>query len=158
MKTRQYCYFALKSDSLSAAEITRRLGMEADEVLVKASRSSEHVLPRCHSWKLVRRSDESVDEQIQHLIDRLKPVRSRLISLCSETGIAAVMQVVRYFHDPDGVQAAPGGTSWEQAQHWPRPLGWHLSMSVVEFLSATRAELDVDEYDLGDDEDHDSPA
>ncbi|WP_253784054.1 DUF4279 domain-containing protein [Nocardia amikacinitolerans] len=158
MKTRQYCYFALKSDTLSAAEITRQLGMEPDEVRVGGSRSSEHVLPRCHVWRIVRHSDESVDEQIQHLVDRLNPIRSKLISLRAESNVDSTMQVVRYFHDQDGAQAAPGGTPWEQAQQRPRPLGWHLSMPVVEFLSATRTELDVDEYDLSDDDVADSPA
>ncbi|WP_405165587.1 DUF4279 domain-containing protein [Nocardia sp. NBC_01499] len=153
VKTRQYCYFALKSVTLSAADMTVRLGMEPDEVLVMGSRSPECVVPRCHSWKIVRRSDESVDEQIQHLVDRLDPIRAGLVSLCADDEISPVMQVVRYFHDLEGVQAAPGGTTWEQARPWPRPLGWHLSISVIDFLSSTRTGLDVDEYDFSDEDD-----
>ncbi|GAA5103322.1 hypothetical protein GCM10023319_71050 [Nocardia iowensis] len=151
MKTRQYCYYALTSDTLSAAEITVRLGMEPDRVLVMGSRSPEHVIPRCHAWEIVRRSDESVDAQIHGLVERLDPIRSKLVSLCAQDVVSSVLRVVRYFHDPDGIEAAPGGTSWEQAQQWPRPLGWHLSMPVLEFLSSTRTELDVDEYDFSGD-------
>ncbi|MFI9503283.1 DUF4279 domain-containing protein [Nocardia sp. NPDC052566] len=139
VKTRQYSYFALKSDTVSAVDITARLLMEPDEVLVLGSRSPEHVIPRCHAWKVVRRSEESVDEQIQYLVDRLDPIRAELISLCATDDISAVMQVVRYFHDPEGA-----GT-----QHHSRPMGWHLPSSVLDFLVATRAGLDVDEYDLG---------
>ncbi|WP_319944100.1 DUF4279 domain-containing protein [Nocardia aurantia] len=156
VKVWQYCYFALKSDMWPAADIAVRLGMEPDEVLVRGSRSSEHVIPRCHAWKVVRRSDESVDQQIQQLVDRLDPIRSALVSVCADDKVTAVMQVVRYFHHRDGVQAAPEGTSWEQAQGWPRPLGWHLSAPVLEFLSSTRTELDVDEYDFSGDDVADS--
>ncbi len=107
---------------------------------------------------IVRRSDESVADQIQHVVDRLETIRSGLVSLCAEDEIGSMMHVVRYFHDPDGVREPPGGTSWEQARQWPRPLGWHLSMPVLEFLSATRTELDVDEYDCSDDVAADSRA
>lgn len=78
---------ALTSVTLSAADVTARLGTEPDEVVVMGSRSPERVVPRCHSWKIVRRSDESVDEQIQHLVDRLDPIRARLVSLCAEDEI-----------------------------------------------------------------------
>ncbi|WP_084510604.1 DUF4279 domain-containing protein [Nocardia lijiangensis] len=151
MKIRQYCYFSVKSVSLSAADVTTRLGMEPDKVLVMGSRSPERVLPRFHAWKILRRSDESVDDQIQHLVNRLEPVRGALVSLCADDNVSPVIQVVRHFGDPDGVQGAPGGTALDQAQHWPRPLGWHLSLSVLDFMVSTRTELDVDEYDSTDD-------
>ncbi|MFE3988999.1 hypothetical protein ACFXPR_31350 [Nocardia tengchongensis] len=60
------------------------------------------------------------------------------------------MQVVRYFGDTDGVEAASDDATWEQAHKRPRPLGWHLSQPVLQFLASTRTERDVDEYDLGD--------
>jgi hypothetical protein len=60
------------------------------------------------------------------------------------------MQVVRYFHHEDGVEA-PSDASVVGQQ--PRPLGWNLSLPVLEFLTSVRAMLDVDEYDLsGEDE------
>ncbi|MEV0027880.1 DUF4279 domain-containing protein [Nocardia sp. NPDC050793] len=115
---------------------------------VMGSRSPERVLPRFHAWKIVRRSNDSVGDQVQHLVDRLEPVRAELVALCSDDEVSPVMQVVRYFGDPDGVEASPDGIAWDQAKDWPRPLGWHLPLSVLEFLVATRTELDIDEYDF----------
>ncbi|MEV0294853.1 DUF4279 domain-containing protein [Nocardia sp. NPDC050710] len=156
VKISQYCYFSVRSTSLSAAEMTARLGMQPDEVLVMGSRSPERVLPRFHAWKIVCRSDESVDDQIRHLVDRLEPIRAELVSLSADD-VSSVMQVVRHFGDPNGVEAVPEGTAWDRAQDWPRPLGWHLSLPVLDFLLATRTELDVDEYDLVDDGDGREP-
>ncbi|WHT21448.1 DUF4279 domain-containing protein [Crossiella sp. CA-258035] len=134
MSTWQYSYFALKSTKLSAAQIADRLRMPPDEVMVMGSRDPERVRPRCHSWEIVRRSDESVDEQLEHIVDRLRPVREPLIALVAEGNVVPVMQVVRYFRD-------------DEDRH--TPLGWHLDLPVLEFLVATGAELDVDEYDYG---------
>lgn len=139
MRTLQYCYFALKSTTISAADITARLLMPPDEVMVVGSRNRERSLPRCHAWKIVRRGSESVDDQIQHIVDRLSPVRARLVALVSEPDVSSVMAVVRYFHHDRG-------TASDDSQ--ARPLCWNLSLPVIEFLTATRAMLDVDEYDL----------
>lgn len=152
MRTLQYCYFALKSELMSAEAITDRLRMRPDEVKVMGSRDPERRLPRCHAWKIVRRSTESVDDQIQHVVDRLSPVHSRLTELVAEGDVSPVMQVVRYFHHEQGVQA-PSDVSPFVAEREPRPLGWNLSLPVLEFLTSTRAMLDVDEYDLSDDGD-----
>ena len=138
MRTLQYTYFAIKSVALSAEDVAGRLRMAADEVMVLGSRDAERRLPRCHAWKIVRRSGESVDDQIQHLVDRLRPVRDRLVPLVTDFEVSPVMQVVRYFHHDDGIQGH-------------RPLGWHLPLPVLEFLTATRTTLDVDEYDFSDD-------
>lgn len=150
MKVKQYCYFAVKSEIVSAAEISMRLGMEADAVVVMGSKVPG-LVPRCHSWKLVERDAErdsdGIGDQIQRLVDRLSPIRSRLITLTANPDVSSVMQVVRYSDDPEGVRAAPGGTPADQMGQWSRPLGWHLSLPTIEFLSSTRTELDVDEYD-----------
>ncbi len=55
--------------------------------------SAAKVVPRCHGWRIVRRSNESIDEQIRQLVDLLNPVRLRLISLCAEDDVDSVMQV-----------------------------------------------------------------
>lgn len=60
---------------------------------------------------------------------------------------SAVLQVVRYFNDPD--QEAELPSSADRANHF----GWHLDRDVLEFLTATGAELDVDEYDMGTEDD-----
>ncbi|WP_194837781.1 DUF4279 domain-containing protein [Nocardia sp. XZ_19_369] len=159
MKVRQYCYFALKSEVMSAVEISAWLGMDADAVLVQGSKSVERRLPRCHSWKIVERDAEcnadGVADQIQRLVERLSPVRDRLIELAALDEVSSVLQVVRYFDDPDGVSGAPGGSSADQVRQWSRPFGWHVPLPILEFLSATRTELDVDEYDFSDGDDPD---
>ncbi|MGS2809819.1 hypothetical protein [Nocardia sp. MW-W600-9] len=60
--------------------------------------------------------------------------------------VGASMRVVRHYDDPDGVHGTPGDTMCADVHKWPRPLGWHLTTAVLEFLVATGAELDVDEY------------
>lgn len=135
MRVEQYSYFAIKSSTVPAAEMTRRLGVEPDEVLVRGSRDLERDVPRVHAWKIVRRSVETVDEQIQHLVDRLLPIRDELVRLAAGPEIDAVVQVVRYFnHD--------GAADSERA-----PIGWGLEPQTVSFLADVRARVDFDEYD-----------
>ncbi|MFJ8208901.1 hypothetical protein [Streptomyces sp. NPDC096033] len=62
-------------------------------------------------------------------------------------GGAAVLQVVRYFKEAD--QDEPNAADAHNT------FGWHLDRTVLDFLIATGAELDVDEYDVtGDDKDN----
>jgi hypothetical protein len=138
----------LKSTTLSAEDITKRLLMQPDEAMVIGSKYPEHRIPRCHAWKIVRRTTESVDDQIQHLVDRLTPIQPKLVTLVTDADISPVMQVVRYFHHEDGTQAPPDGSPPMPGQ--PRPLGWSLLPPVLDFLSSTRTMVDIDEYDLGD--------
>src|SRR5437870_9587592 len=58
----QFSFFALSSETLSAADISVRLGMESDETWV-------------HTRRIVRRGDEGAETQIQHVVDRLGPIR-----------------------------------------------------------------------------------
>lgn len=146
IKIRQYSYFALHSDTMTAVDMTAHLSMEPDEARVLGSTSAEHRIPRSHSWQIHRHSTESIDEQIEHLIDRLTPVLPRLLALIDRPDVGASMRVVRHYDDPDGVHGAPGDTMCADVHKWPRPLGWHLTTAVLEFLVATGAELDVDEY------------
>lgn len=57
----------------------------------------------------------------------------------------AILQVVRYLNRHD---EQPGGSPDDTNLY-----GWRLERAVVDFLAATGAELDVDEYDMtpGDD-------
>ncbi|MEV6909518.1 DUF4279 domain-containing protein [Amycolatopsis sp. NPDC051071] len=133
MKVHQYCSFALKSETVSAAEVTARLGMRPDEVMVLGSKFPEHRVPRIHTWKIVQRGTDSVDDQIERVIGRLAPVRPGIRALVDE-GVSAVLQVVRYFHHRDGGEK----------------FGWYLSPAVLAFLTEAAAALDVDEYDLSE--------
>lgn len=141
MRVEQYCYFALKSRTVSAAEMTRRLGMEPDEAVVRGSRSAERDVPAVHAWKIFRRGAERVDEQVEHVVDRLLPVRDELVRLTADPEIAAVVQLVRYFNDDND-------TDSEDAD-----VGWCLSARTLTFLADVRAFLDADEYDYTEPDD-----
>lgn len=132
MRVEQYTCFVLVSETVSAADISVRLGMEPDEVLVRGGKWPVHDVPRAHAWKIVRRGEERVDEQVEHVVERLKPIRDELVALTADPEITARLTVVRYFRE-----SVDGGD-----------VGWWVSAESVEFLAAVRASLDVDEYDL----------
>ncbi|MEV4412321.1 DUF4279 domain-containing protein [Catellatospora sp. NPDC049609] len=147
MHPRQYVYFALRSYRMAAAEMAARLGIEPDETSVRGSRHSDPPVPVCHVWRIVcRQPDLTVDEQLDHVVDRLFAEADRIGVLAAEldrtepaTG-SAVLQVVRYFEGCGDDEAA------ETAAPQRNLLGWHVSARILDFLRRTRAELDVDEY------------
>ncbi|MFF4424667.1 DUF4279 domain-containing protein [Streptomyces sp. NPDC001549] len=147
----QYVYFALSSERTSAQEMTARLGMEPDETTVRASRIIRPAIPVCHSWKIVcREPGLRVDEQVAHVLDRLRPHTDRIAELARqlsqepEPGHAAVLEIVRYFRDAD----EPGKAGQADPTGKPGLFGWHLDRDALDFLAATGAVLDVDEYDM----------
>ncbi|GAA3100127.1 DUF4279 domain-containing protein [Streptosporangium carneum] len=148
MEVDQYVYFALKSERMSAEEMATRLGLEADEVTIRASKRLEPPRPAVHIWRInVPRSSLPVDDMITVLVDRLEPYASAIGALADELdrhepGHTAVLQVVRFFGDDD----EEGSEEERTTEAPPRPLGWHLDRRVLDFLQTTRAELDVDEY------------
>ncbi|MGK5642964.1 DUF4279 domain-containing protein [Streptomyces sp. URMC 126] len=149
MPLTQYAYFALHSRHTSADAMTDRLGMAPDEVTVRGSRFTEPaVVPVDHSWKVVCRDPGlRVDEQITRVLDRLRSHTDHISTLAGEltgTGGGAVLQVVRYFADTGPAQPVAADT--------PNLFGWHLNRGVLDFLTATGAELGVDEYHLTGDE------
>ncbi|MBQ0892879.1 DUF4279 domain-containing protein [Micromonospora sp. U56] len=155
MRVHQYVYFSLRSDYIPADEIAARLGTEADEIRVKASRRENPPAPRCHAWNVVCRDGGlTVDEQIDRVIDRLQPLTDQIAALAREIDAsegecrAATLQVVRYFNDDDGEEEnpQPDGTDLVRLPGQHQLLGWHLDRRVLEFLHHTGAELDVDEY------------
>ncbi|GAA2646615.1 hypothetical protein GCM10010425_65350 [Streptomyces spororaveus] len=144
----QYVYFALSSELTSAQEMTARLGVEPDETTVRGSRSIQPAIPVCHRWKTVCREPSlRVDEQMACVLNRLRPHTDRIVELVGQlgqepdTGNVAVLEIVRYFRDAgEPGQADPAGK--------PNLFGWGLDRGALEFLAATGAVLDVDEYDM----------
>lgn len=151
MHTSQYAYFALFSRSTSATEMAAILGLEPDETTVRGSRRTEpKSIPVQHRWKIVcREPGLRVDEQVARIIERLTPHTAAIAALASrlhtedeESG--AVLEVVRYFNDQEAEQHDRSATIGEA----PNLFGWHLDREVLNFLQATGAVLDVDEYDM----------
>ncbi|MEV7781823.1 DUF4279 domain-containing protein [Kitasatospora sp. NPDC088351] len=154
MPLRQYAYFALFSQHVSADEMTSQLGITPDEVSVRGSRSTEpRTIPVSHRWKVVcREPDLRVDEQIARILDRLQPHAAciaELVGQLAADGGGAVLQVVRHFNDTDHDESP----SRPDAPDSPNLFGWHLERDVLDFLTAVDAELDVDEYDMTPGED-----
>jgi hypothetical protein len=155
MLVNQYAYFALTSSQVPAAEITARLRIEPDEVVIRGSRQADPLVPVAHRWRIVCREPRmTVDEQITNIADRLFDHAHRIGELAAEldridgTQGSSVMQVVRFFEGPDGeaeeLASAVEGMVKLSGQH--QLLGWHLNTRTLEFLRLTLAELDVDEY------------
>jgi hypothetical protein len=147
----QYAYFALSSRSTSATEMAAILGLEPDETTIRGSRRTEpKAVPVNHCWRIVcREPGLRVDEQVARIIERLAPYTAAIAALASrldteEEGSSAVLEVVRGFND----QEAERHDRHDAAVETPNLFGWHLSREVLDFLQATRAVLDVDEYDM----------
>ncbi|WP_326642291.1 DUF4279 domain-containing protein [Streptosporangium sp. NBC_01755] len=160
MRIRQYVYFALFSQRISAEEIATWLGIAPDEITIRGSRRTAPAIPVSHSWKIVcREPGLSVDEQISRVLDRLRPHTDRIAELAerlraeNEEHAGAVLEVVRYLNDDEeDPQLNPSDTRPPAPPDEPNLLGWHLDRDVLDFLTATGAALDIDEYDLTPDE------
>ncbi|WP_433566846.1 DUF4279 domain-containing protein [Nocardia sp. CA-151230] len=152
MKVRQYCYFAVDSAMTPTSTMTALLGIEPDVAHTKGDLTASGRVRGLNEWRIVEETNDAIDDQIQRLIDRLAPCRPQLVKWAEDQDISSRLQIVRYYHDPDGSHGAPGGTQIGEARKWPRPLGWHLSVEVLQFLSSTSTDLDVDEYDFSPDE------
>lgn len=153
MRLHQYVYFALQSNHVSAAEMTTRLGIEPDEVVVRGSRQTDPAVPVSHAWKVVcRKPHMTVDEQIDHVLDRLVVEADRIGELAAELDRidqspgSSVLQVVRVFeHSDDQDEDPPTPIDFERPDQ-RKLLGWHIDARMLDFLQRTHAELDIDEY------------
>lgn len=127
------------------------LGLEPDETTVRGSRiAGPNAIPVLHRWKIVCREPAlRVDEQITRVLERLAPHTATIAALASrldhvEPGPTAVLEVVRCFNDQETEQHRRSDAAAEA----PNLFGWHLGREVLDFLQATGAVLDVDEYDM----------
>ena len=154
MPVRQYTCFALSSHSASATEMTAVLGIEPDRTAFRSSRRGEPLpVPVAHRW-IVECRDRglSLDEQIAYILERLAPQTDAIAALARrldaepEAGPSAVLEVVRYFNEAG---QHPGHQVEPSKEEPTRKLGWHLGRDVLDFLQATGAAVDIDEYEEG---------
>lgn len=154
MKIRQYCCFAITSTEVTAADVTARLLVEPDRVLVRGSRRTvPKPVPVCHSWAIECDSPGlRVDEQLDVILDRLAPHLAAIAGYLDElreagSDVVARLQVARMFDDEDGEEEelteTGDGAVKLGGQH--QLLGWRIERPVLDFLQLMRAELDVDE-------------
>jgi len=152
MRNSQYACFSLSSETVTAATITARLGVEPDKILVRGARDAARVIPRVHEWSVMARlNNRPVNDMLTELLRRLEPVIATIATVVREMPVQARLQLVRTFDDPEGVddegatpEMAVRGLEKLGGQH--HLLGWHLDRQVLDFLEKTNAELDVDEY------------
>lgn len=148
----QYAFFSLRSDVRPPDEINRLLAFDADVSQLKGSKRTDPPLPRCHHWEVMAtRQSAVVDDQLREIIDRLRPVTVRIRGLVEDGSCSATLQVVRRFNDPEGEEEnlEPLDTEIGVLEHIPgqhQLLGWHIDPEIVDFLIATGAEIDIDEY------------
>jgi hypothetical protein len=161
VRLRQYAYFGIYSDTVTASDITARLGVEPDAVRVLGSRSADPALPRHHSWRVVsERPDLTVADHLDNIVNRLSPYAGAIGDLVEEIvlaspgtiGVGSVLEVVRHFDDDEGeeeqvlVVDQPDGGQLERLPGQHHLLGWRLTPRVIDFLRITHAVLDIDEY------------
>jgi hypothetical protein len=153
VRIRQYVYFRLRSEVVTADAITDALGVDPDRTSVRGSKRIDPPIPATHSWQL--RCDQSgltVDEQIDRVVHRLLPVEARIRELVATADVDAVLQIVRDFDAEDGeheildTTVAPTGAMLTKLAGQHQLLGWHLDARTLTFLSSIGADIDCDEY------------
>lgn len=147
MKIKQYVLFGIYSDTLEPDEISARVGLAADEGLLRASLARKR--PVTNVWRL--RSDAgglTVDEHLRLLIARLEPVSSGVQALLDDyNDVTTRFEVIREFGAEDGedeVVEVAGGLEKLAGQH--QPLGWQLTREMLDFIRDVSANLWVDKY------------
>ncbi len=129
-------YFAVFSESVSAADMTRRIGMEPDRSTVRGSRfASPTVVPRTHAWDLLPRADpqSTIQGQLRDVLDRVRSYEAPIAELCAEGECGSVLRIVREFR----LTAEDTDT-----------LGLALDAEDVALLARVGAFIDISEYDM----------
>ncbi|MCU1492549.1 MAG: hypothetical protein JWO62_313 [Acidimicrobiaceae bacterium] len=140
--------------------MTGRLGIEPDEIMVRGSRGEPPAVPKGHAWRVVSKAPGlRVDEHLFRIVDRLNDHAAAIGNLATELRVAAPDQsragsalgIVRHFDDDDGdeeelwTMELPDGGELEKLPGQHQLLGWVLDDTILQFLVATHAHLDVDE-------------
>lgn len=153
MRIRQYVYFRLASDVVSAAEITEAVGADPDEFSVRGSKRTDPPRPASHSWELhCDQPGLTIDDQIQDVVQRVRPLADKIRELTARTDVVAVIQVVRDFDAEDGEEEShddlvlPTGERFTTLLGQHQLLGWHLDADTLAFLARVGADIDCDEY------------
>jgi Domain of unknown function (DUF4279) len=149
----QRVYFSIWSETLPAAEMTGYLGIEPDELGVRASRRSEPPIPVGHSWSLhCRERGLKLDEQIGKVLQRVEPIKQRLLDLAAGQDVDYRLIIVRYLDDDDGEEEeflaaiTKDGKLLEGVPGQHQLLGWVLTPDQMTLLASIRCPIVADEY------------
>ena len=131
-RVKQYCYFWIASQTMTADQVTEMVGIEPDRVTVCGSKSTApRVVPVEHSWALVCDRQGPIDEQVTDVLNRIEPAATIVRSLVDEGQVQAGLMMIRYFGDADGGYDA---------------MGWSLTPEQIALLAAIGADIQSDEY------------
>jgi hypothetical protein len=120
---------------MSASEMTALLGLEPDEITVRAVDLVDPPIPASHEWMVTcRDAAKTVDEQVEDLVHRLAPFTTEIARLAAhlehdECG-GARLRIVRQVGMPTAFMSDSS---------------WRLKRQVLQFLHVTNADLSVDE-------------
>ena len=140
MRINQRVHFLLRSEQLTAAEITAGLLMEPDRIEVRGSLRPDPPVPPCHGWSISAPvPDQPVNDQLDALIQRLEPFTTAIGRLVATGQVVAILRVVRRFAVlDDAAESCPVAAP-------RRLLGWWVDEPILRFLADTGATVDVDE-------------
>jgi Domain of unknown function (DUF4279) len=149
VKIKQYVYFGIASEVMTAESIAGRIGLAPDKALVRGSPSQNPLRPVRHKWELGSyEPGRDISEHVAAVLARLEPARDGIRTLVREGEVQAWLQLVRYFDAADGeeevIDETPEGLVKLSGQH--QLLGWHLHRDALAFLDHVGAEIDADEY------------
>ncbi len=149
MQIKQYIYFGISSEVLTAEMIAARIGLAPDKTQTLGSRSVDPPRPRRHKWELGSyERGLDITAHVAVVLARLAPARDEIRALVREGNVQAWLQLVRNFDAADGdeeiVEETPDGLVKLSGQH--QLLGWHLHRDTLAFLYDVGAEVDADEY------------
>ncbi len=149
MKIKQYVYFGISSETLTAEAIAERIELQPDKTMVRGSRTQDPPRPARHKWQLGSyEPGGDISDHVSRVLARVKPARDAIRALVGEGEVQAWLQFVRNFGTDDGeeeiIDETPEGLVKLSGQH--QLLGWHLHRDVLAFLHDVGAEIDADEY------------
>ncbi len=149
VKIKQYVYFGISSETLTAEAIAERIGLQPDKTMVRGSRTQDPPRPARHKWQLGSYEPGlDISAHVAAVLARVEPVRAEIRALVYEGEVQAWLQLVRHFGAEDGeeeiIDETPEGLVKLSGQH--QLLGWHLHRDALAFLADVGAEIDADEY------------
>lgn len=90
MKIKQYVYFGISSEALTAETIATRVGLSTDKTRVRGSRTKNPPRPARHKWEIgsyERGLDMSA--HVAAVLARLEPARGEIRALVREAEVQA---------------------------------------------------------------------
>jgi Domain of unknown function (DUF4279) len=153
MRISQRVYLDVTSETVTADAVTAFLGMEPDHLLVRGAKRDDPPVPFRHSWSIhCRDRGLKIDAQIEKILARIEPIRSRFAAITSHQDVSIRLVIVRHFDDEEGEEESldaavtKDGKLLERLPGQHQLLGWYLPVEHLELLAQIRCAIWADEY------------